>query len=107
MGAMRGGAGRGVIVRIERGIRREEKSEPKPVEKKPEDFGEWLTARSPYWKWDARHHVLLAQKLEALRTQENGRLMIFMPPRHGKSEMATIRFGAYLLERNPALRIIL
>jgi len=34
------------------------------------------------------------------------RLMIFMPPRHGKSELASIRFPTWFLGRNPTKRII-
>ena len=36
-----------------------------------------------------------------------GRLMIFMPPRHGKSELVSVRFPAWFLGRNPDLRVIL
>lgn len=32
--------------------------------------------------------------------------MIFEPPRHGKSELSSVRFPAWLLERNPGTRII-
>ena len=46
---------------------------------------------------------------EALEKVENGqiqRLMVFMPPRHGKSELATKRFPAWFLGRNPERSII-
>lgn len=33
--------------------------------------------------------------------------MIFMPPRHGKSALTTVRWPVWLLEQNPDLRIIL
>ncbi len=32
--------------------------------------------------------------------------MVLMPPRHGKSDLATIRYSAYRLEANPQTRII-
>jgi predicted phage terminase large subunit-like protein len=32
--------------------------------------------------------------------------MVFMPPRHGKSEMLTVRYPVYRLEQNPETRII-
>ena len=35
-----------------------------------------------------------------------GRLMVFAPPRHGKSELASIRFPAWFLGRNPDKSII-
>jgi predicted phage terminase large subunit-like protein len=36
-----------------------------------------------------------------------GRLMVFMPPRHGKSEMVSVRFPAWFLGRNPDKNVIL
>ena len=54
----------------------------------------------------AEHHRLIAEKLEAVERGEIDRLMIFMPPRHGKSELATKRFPAYALGRNPARQVI-
>lgn len=36
-----------------------------------------------------------------------GRLMIFMPPRHGKTESVSRMFPAYMLARLPSLKIIL
>ncbi len=36
-----------------------------------------------------------------------GRLMVFMPPRHGKSEMVSVRFPAWFLGRNPDSNVIL
>ncbi len=38
---------------------------------------------------------------------EKKRLMIFMPPRHGKSEMVTIRYAAWRLLRDTKLNVIL
>ena len=49
----------------------------------------------------AAHHELIAKKLEAVERGEIDRLMIFMPPRHGKSELASVRFPAWFLGRNP------
>ena len=54
----------------------------------------------------AEHHRLIAEKLEAVERGEIDRLMIFMPPRHGKSELATKRFPAYAMGRNPERQII-
>jgi len=62
----------------------------------------------------APHVALLCEKLQEVarfvetRGQEGrGRLMIFMPPRHGKSELASRKFPAFLLGRAPDARIIL
>lgn len=54
----------------------------------------------------ASHHKLICDKLEAVERGENDRLMIFMPPRHGKSELASKRFPAWCLGRDPARQII-
>jgi predicted phage terminase large subunit-like protein len=49
---------------------------------------------------------LIAEKLEAVERGDIDRLMIFMPPRHGKSELASKRFPAWCLGRNPKRQII-
>jgi predicted phage terminase large subunit-like protein len=54
----------------------------------------------------AAHHELIAEKLEAVERGDIDRLMIFMPPRHGKSELASKRFPAWCLGRNPKRQII-
>jgi predicted phage terminase large subunit-like protein len=54
----------------------------------------------------APHHDLIAGALEAIERGEKKRLMIFMPPRHGKSELASRRFPAYFIGRNPERSII-
>lgn len=54
----------------------------------------------------APHHHLIAEALEAVERGEIDRLMIFMPPRHGKSELASRRFPAWALGRNPMRHII-
>ena len=54
----------------------------------------------------ARHHQLIAAALEEVERGENDRLMIFMPPRHGKSELASKRFPAWCLGRKPERQLI-
>jgi len=54
----------------------------------------------------AQHHQLIVDKLEAVERGEIKRLMITMPPRHGKSELASRRFPAWYLGRNPDKQII-
>lgn len=55
---------------------------------------------------DAPHHRLIARKLEAVERGEIKRLMIFMPPRHGKSMLASEFFPAWYLGRNPSHYVI-
>lgn len=54
----------------------------------------------------AAHHRLIAEKLEAVERGEIDRLMINMPPRHGKSELGSRRFPAWFLGRNPSATIM-
>lgn len=55
-------------------------------------------------------HKIMARKLqdvyEAVLRGESPRLMIFMPPRHGKSEQATKKFPAWVLGKQPSFPII-
>ncbi|MGI4744974.1 MAG: phage terminase large subunit [Janthinobacterium lividum] len=50
---------------------------------------------------DAPHHRLIARHLEAVERGEITRLMITMPPRHGKSMLASEFFPAWYMGRNP------
>ena len=58
-------------------------------------------------------HALLGSYLEQVERyvasggQEGiGRLMVFEPPRHGKSELVSVRFPAWFLGRNPDMPVI-
>lgn len=51
-------------------------------------------------------HVLLAQYLQQFALGLIKKLMIFMPPQHGKSELVSRRLVAYLLGLNPTLKIV-
>lgn len=64
------------------------------------------------WYEDAKHNLYVAQKLEEvelyIRTEGaegNGRLMVCMPPRCGKSEDVSRLFPTWVLGRNPDKRI--
>lgn len=74
---------------------------------KAQDFPEWLPAVTPHWTWDWPHQLHLYRALERVTNGTCKRLMIFMPPRHTKTETVTVRYGAYRLEQNPKLNIIL
>ena len=52
------------------------------------------------------HHQLIADKLEAVERGDITRLMLFLPPRHGKSELGSIQFPAWYLGKNPRKEII-
>ncbi|MEI7672480.1 MAG: phage terminase large subunit, partial [Deltaproteobacteria bacterium] len=70
-------------------------------------FREWLPASAPpeyVWNWP--YQVLIQDTLAELLDGKFDKVMIFLPPRHGKSEMVTVRWPAWLLEKYPYLRII-
>lgn len=54
----------------------------------------------------AAHHRLIASALQRVIEGSLKRLYIGMPPRHGKSEMASVRFAAFYLGRYPDKQII-
>jgi len=54
----------------------------------------------------ARHLVVLAEHLEALERREIGKLIVCMPPRHGKSKTCAQDFPAWYLGRNPRHQIV-
>jgi predicted phage terminase large subunit-like protein len=66
---------------------------------------DFTTYTKPTYIADPFHH-LVAEKLEAVERGEILRLMIFAPPRHGKSELSTRRFPAFFMGRNPTKNVI-
>src|SRR3954469_14026959 len=54
----------------------------------------------------APHHRLIAEKLEAVERGEIDRLMLMVPPRHGKSELASKHFPPLCLGRDPKRQFI-
>jgi hypothetical protein len=54
----------------------------------------------------ATHLDLVSTELEAIESGEHDRLIIEMPPRHGKSELVSVRFPAWALCRKPDRKII-
>lgn len=63
------------------------------------DYLRYLTYISPWFRvsW---HHKKLASVLERVESGEIKRLMVFLPPRHSKSEMVTIGFPTWVLGRD-------
>ena len=54
----------------------------------------------------AAHHQLIAKYLEKVESGEIKRLMIFQPPRSGKSMLVSEYFPAWFLGRNPDKRVV-
>ncbi len=53
-----------------------------------------------------RHHRIIAEKLERVARGELKRLIINMAPRHTKSEFASFLFPAWMMGKNPNMKII-
>jgi predicted phage terminase large subunit-like protein len=66
----------------------------------------FTTYTFPSYRPDPAHRYL-ARALDAIVAGEIHRLMIFAPPQHGKSELASVRLPAYWLGRRPDDPVIL
>lgn len=66
----------------------------------------WLPAVTPGYNWAWPHIQYVREHLDKVTSGEIKRLIIELPPRHGKSELATIRYPVYRLERDPKTRVI-
>jgi len=55
---------------------------------------------------EGAHHVKMAEAFDRIAKGKIKRLIINMPPRHTKSEFASHFFPAYLVGRNPSLKIL-
>jgi len=53
-----------------------------------------------------KHHKRFAEKLEGVAKGEIKRLIVNMPPRHTKSEFASVFFPSWLLGINPKLKLM-
>jgi predicted phage terminase large subunit-like protein len=82
------------------GARKQVKTTGKPY------YQNWLKKVSPSWIWNWNYQVYIQQYLDKITDGEIKRLMLFVPPRHGKSEMVTVRYPVYRLKRDPGIRVI-
>jgi predicted phage terminase large subunit-like protein len=55
----------------------------------------------------SRFHSILARKLESVAHGRTRRLIINVPPRHGKSRMTTVELPTWMLGQNPTKKIVL
>ena len=70
-------------------------------------FPQWLSTVSNNMTWTWRHQQVIIDQLEKVTSGECKRLMIFLPPRHGKSELVTVRYTAWRMQQDPATNVIL
>lgn len=70
-------------------------------------FPEWLERTKPEWHWRWKYQSHIYKRLDSLTRGKAKRLAIFLPPRHGKSELVTVRYAAWRLLKDPRLRIVI
>lgn len=70
-------------------------------------YERWCWATRPTWHWEWEHLKLIRGVLAKVTAGEIDRVILTVPPRHGKSEMVTVGYSAYRIERNPAQRVVI
>src|SRR5688500_17360966 len=71
-----------------------------------DEFQSWLKSVSPSMTWSWKHQVYIYKRLRRVTGGECKRLMIFLPPRHAKSELVTVRYAAWRLKKDPSMNVI-
>lgn len=61
--------------------------------------------RPKSFTWNTAHHQFLVPILQEVADGEGKRVMISLPPRHGKSSLISERFSSYLLNRHPTAKV--
>lgn len=70
-------------------------------------LGRWLRATSPTYTWDPPHLVAMQEALDRVTSGEIRFLILGIPVRHGKTDLTSIRYPVFRLERDPTTRVIL
>lgn len=75
------------------------------IERARRDFLSFITYQMPEYRvnW---HHRVMANALQKVADGKCPRLIVTLPPRHGKSQQVSMHFPAYVLGRNPKAQII-
>lgn len=68
------------------------------------DFKTFVSKADPRYEW-YKHCEVLGHVLDRVASGEIKRLMVFMPPRHGKSEAVSRLFSAYWLYKFPGSQV--
>ncbi len=71
------------------------------------DFGRFCPFVTPQFVWDWQHLAYIRQHLDSVTSGDIDRLMLFVPPRHGKSEMTTIRYPVWRIADALDMRVII
>lgn len=76
-------------------------------EERVPDFRDWIETTTQGWTWTWDHQLYVYERLKLVTAGETKRLMIFMPPRHSKSETVTVRYTAWRMINDPKMNVIL
>lgn len=68
-------------------------------------FSAWLPIASPEFTWDWKHLKLIRSHLADVTLGTCKRLILTMPPQHGKTELVTVRYPVWRIARDPKLRV--
>lgn len=71
------------------------------------DFGAFLQSVTPNYTWDWPYLQYIRKHLQDITDGKLTRLIISVPPQHGKSAMTTVRYPVYRLLREPTLRVMI
>lgn len=77
-----------------------ERELPKEEDVERLTFRQYVDKVRPGYVW-RKHNRILGRRLQQVADGDLKRLMVFMPPRHGKSEQVSRLFPAYCLYRHP------
>lgn len=75
------------------------------AEQERRSFGRWLRSTTPEYDWDVGHLALLASVLGRAATSPSN-IVVELPVRHGKSELGTVRYPVWRMERDPSTRVV-
>lgn len=76
------------------------------IASEPDSFGNWLPRITPSFTWDWQHLAYIRQNLQMVTDGIVNKMMLFVPPRHGKSQMVTVRYPVWRLEQDPVMNVI-
>ena len=80
-------------------------NEKKKISKVNSDFLSFAKHMWPEFI-EGRHHKIISKKFNEMAEGKLKRLIVNMPPRHTKSEFASSLLPAWMIGRNPKLKII-
>jgi predicted phage terminase large subunit-like protein len=84
-------------------------SNPPPKKSSRQGYTPWLKTavadHFPGYNWDHDYLVDVRKKLAAVTRGECKRLILSLPPQHGKTSVLTVPYPVWRLEREPTLRV--